>query len=397
MTVKFSPCLPFGNVAAPPSKSVAHRYLIAAFLSGGKCKIDNISFSEDIQATADCLEALGAKIERGNASITVMPGGTASDILNCRESGSTLRFLIPYALTTGREITFIGSKKLFERPLGVYEKTANENGFLFKKSENSLVVRGNLKNGEYSLPGNISSQFITGLLFALSTLSEDSVIKVIPPFESRSYVNITLSVLKQFGIFAKIDGNNIKIQGGGKYIPQNLVTESDYSNAAYLDLLNFSGGNVTVTGLDKTCQGDAVYKDYFKKLDNFCTLDISDCPDLGPALISAAAMQNGVVLTGTRRLAVKESDRGAAMAQELAKFGIKVNVEENKITVENATVKKPSAPLNSHNDHRIVMALAALLCKTGGEMCGTEAVKKSFPDYFDVLKSLGAKFTIQED
>lgn len=397
MKAEFTPCVLNGKITAPPSKSAAHRYLISAFLSGGECKIDNVTLSEDVKATINCLKVFGADVEYSNNSVLMKPGVAKGSLLDCNESGSTLRFLIPLALTFGKEFTFTGSEKLFSRPLDIYEKLARKNGFLFDKKKNFLTVKGKLKSGKYVIDGNISSQFVTGLIFALSTLDTQSVIKINPPFESRSYVNITLSVLRQFGITAEMNGNEIKIKGGEKYIVQNIYVEGDYSNAAYVEAFNASGGKITIDGLGKTEQGDAVYKDYFEKLNNFCRLDISDCPDLGPILISVAAVKNGAVLTGTKRLAVKESDRGCAMAEELAKFGISIKCFENEIHVEKSEIKPPSEILNSHNDHRIVMALCVLLCLTGGVIANAEAVCKSFPDYFDTIKSLGAKFTLKEE
>lgn len=397
MIAQFSPCVLRGEVKAPPSKSAAHRYLISAFLSGGECKIDNVVLSEDVKATINCLRVLGADIRYSENTAYVKPGSPGESLLNCSESGSTLRFLIPIALTLGKEFTFTGSKKLFERPLSVYENLAAENGFLFRREENFLTVKGTLKSGRYVVDGSISSQFVTGLLFALSTLENDSVIEITPPFESRSYVNITLSVMKQFGIAAKMNGNEIKIKGGEKYIPRSIYIEGDYSNAAYIDAFNCSGGSVSVSGLGKTNQGDAVYKDYFKMLDDFRELDISDCPDLGPVLISVATLKKGAVLKGTKRLAVKESDRGAAMAEELAKFGVFIKCSENEIRIEKSEIRPPDEILNSHNDHRIVMALCVLLSVTGGSISNAEAVNKSFPDYFDTIKSLGASVSFKED
>ena len=397
MIAEFMPCVPSGKVKAPPSKSAAHRYLISAFLSGGECRLDNIALSEDIKATIGCLEKLGVSAEYNGDSVIIKPSSPKKGVLNCNESGSTLRFLIPIALTKNEEITFTGSKKLFERPLNVYEEIARDNGFIFDKKDNILTVKGLLKSGRYLVKGDISSQFITGLIFGLSTLSGESIIEVIPPFESRSYVNITLSVIKRFGISAELSGNEIKIKGGEKYIPQNITVEGDYSNAAYIEALSFLGGDVSVSGLGTTEQGDAIYKSYFKKLKSYAELDITDCPDLGPVLIAVAAAESGARLTGTKRLAVKESDRGAAMAAELEKFGVTIKCLDNEIIIEKAELQKPEKTLSSHNDHRILMALAVLLCKTGGKISGAEAVRKSFPDYFDIIKSLGAKVGLKED
>lgn len=392
MIAEVKPSRLHGSIAAPPSKSAAHRYLIASFLSGEKCTVDNVVLSDDIKATLSCLESLGANVQIEGRKVTLTKEEPKGNILHCRESGSTLRFLIPFAMTLGQEITFKGSEKLFERPLDVYETIAKENGFYFEKGRGFLRVCGNLKSGNYRVRGDISSQFITGLLFTLPLLSGDSKIEIIPPFESRSYVNITLEVLHYYGVSAVMCGNTLFIKGGQKYRGANAVIEGDYSNAAYLAALD---ENVKVTGLSESAQGDSVYIDYYKRLKDFCTLDISDCPDLGPALLTVAALNHGVKLTGTARLSVKESDRAEAMKEELKKLGIDIEVSCNEILMKNSHIEKPLGTLSSHNDHRILMALIPILCRTGGKIEGAEAVSKSFPDYFDVIARLGADIDIK--
>ena len=195
MTVSFSPCSLHGRIDAPPSKSMAHRYLISAALSRHKCTLGGFDFSEDILATIDCLKALGADVQTDGKNITVDPDRfmkVDAPTLNCRESGSTLRFFIPLALCLGKDVTFCGSERLFERPLDVYEKLSLENGFVFNKTKNSLRLNGKLSGKSYSVRGDISSQFITGLIFALVYLGEDSEIEIIKPFESRSYIDLTI-------------------------------------------------------------------------------------------------------------------------------------------------------------------------------------------------------------
>lgn len=397
MIAHFEKSVLSGNIKAPPSKSVAHRYLISAFLSDGECSVENISLSEDIKATISCLKSLGADITVHDGTAIVRKNGFKSNVLDCNESGSTLRFLIPIALTMNREFIFKGSKKLFERPLGIYEDICKENGFLFEKSEGRLKVKGRLKSGEYEIRGDISSQFITGLIFALSVTEGDSVIKIIPPFESKSYVLVTLECLKKFGVDIELDGLNVRIKGGQKYSVRSITVEGDYSNAAYIDAFNESGSDIKTEGLSESVQGDRVYKEYFKKLDKFCTLDITDCPDLGPILFTVAALKQGAVFTGTRRLVIKESDRCGAMSEELAKLGICTEISDNEVTVKKSEIKPPSKILSSHNDHRILMALSVLLCLTGGDISGAEAVNKSFPEYFDKIKSLGARVKMEEE
>ena len=385
-----------GKINAPPSKSMAHRYLIGAALSGEKCVISGIDSSEDILATIDCLKSLGAEIHTENDTVTINPENFMKDVksdLYCRESGSTLRFFIPLALCTGQKITLHGAKRLFERPLDVYEKLCCENGFEFSKDENSVTVCGNLKCGEYAINGEISSQFITGLIFALVYLGENSVIRIIPPFESRSYINLTLSALKSFGADVEFsDEYTIVIRKTELHSFSGCV-EGDYSNAAFLDAFNYIGSDVKIGNLNPdSLQGDRIYKKYFEEIEKgIPTLDISDCPDLGPVLIALATLKNGAVLTGTDRLKIKESDRGQVMHEELMKLGGGLVFGENSITVPKLEHNETETVLDSHNDHRIVMALSLILSRYGGAIEDAEAVRKSYPSFFEDIKMLGAK------
>lgn len=398
MRACFKKCSLKGKVQAPPSKSMAHRYLILSYLSGEKCKVSNIAFSEDIKATLNCLKGLGASLEMSENEVLIQK--TDSDkipVLNCNESGSTLRFLIPIALTLDKEVTFTGTEKLFSRPLDIYEKLCSEKGFLFRKENDKLTVKGKLSGGSYTVRGDISSQFISGLLFALSLIPEESVINVLPPFESKSYVLMTAQSLNEFGIKVDVTDRNIRITGG-KYVKRDSLIEGDYSNAAYIEGFNLADGNcVEISGLSKSIQGDRVYKKLFEKLENFSEIDISDCPDLGPVLFVGAALKCGATFKGTKRLAAKESDRVSEMAEELKKFGIKVEWTENSATVEKGNIRHPDCDLSSHNDHRVLMALSILLSVTGGTITGAEAVKKSFPNYFEKIKQLGAEVKLTDD
>ena len=399
MRIRIEPGKARGTTAAPPSKSMAHRLLICAGFADGTSVIRGIDPSEDVLATSDCLRALGAQLRAEGADVTVAgcdPRKSNAGTLACRESGSTLRFMIPPALLSGAEIRFTGSEKLMSRPLSVYEDICRQRGFLFERGNDSLRVRGRLAAGTYEVPGDISSQFISGLMFALPLAEGDSAIRILPPVESRSYLDLTLQALRDFGIRAEWDGpETLRIPGGQAYRPREAAVEGDYSNAALLEILNDVGGEVTVTGLRAdSLQGDRVYRDYLALIRHGTPeLDVTDCPDLAPALIAAAAMKNGAKLTGTRRLRLKESDRGAAMAEEMAKFGVRLVNRENEIAVPGGEPHRPSEPLSSHNDHRIAMALAAVCVRTGGEIDGAEAVRKSFPDYWERLKKLGIRWT----
>ena len=384
-----------GIVSAPPSKSAAHRLLLCAGLCRGASVVRNVAYSEDILATMDVLRALGAKIYPDGDYVFLkgadMLHARCDEPVSCRESGSTLRFAIPLLLLSGNAFTLTGYGRLLQRPQSVYADICREQGLRFEQTESAISLAGPLRPGDFEIPGDISSQFISGLLFALPLLDADSTIRLLPPVESRSYIDMTLAALKAFGVTASwIDETTLCVPGNQAYQPWDIAIEGDWSNAAFFYALQTLGHDVAVTGLRAdSLQGDRVCLPYFEALKSGCPeLDISDCPDLGPVLMAAAAGLNGCVLTGTRRLAIKESDRGAAMARELRKFGVQCDVQDNTIRVHPG-LHAPTETLFGHNDHRIVMACAVLLTQTGGTITGAEAVKKSFPDFFDRLRGLG--------
>ena len=399
MNAKFKSCHLKGNIDAPPSKSMAHRYLIGAALSGEDCTLSGVDYSEDILATLDCLQALGAEVTVNDDTVTIHPKNfmkAHSPVLECRESGSTLRFLIPLTLCLGREVVFKGSTRLLERPLSVYEELCKENGFLFRKNENSVTVCGNFTSGTYQVKGDISSQFITGLLFALVYRNEDAKIEIIPPFESRSYVKLTLSALQSFGADVSFtDEYTLAVKPSELHGFSGRI-EGDYSNSAFLDSFNLLGSDVTVNNLrEDSLQGDRVYKEYFSGLDTGTPiLDISDCPDLGPILIALAALKNGATFIGTDRLKAKESDRGMAMHEELSKLSGGLVFGDNMIIVPKQELTYRGTVLSGHNDHRIVMAISVILSQIGGEISGVEAVRKSYPNFFNDIRTLGAEVNI---
>lgn len=416
MLVRIFPSKAHGTVSAPPSKSVAHRALICGALSQ-RSTISGLAWSEDISATCDCLRAMGAQIERISEDTVAIGGLTPAGIpdgavLPCRESGSTLRFLIPIAMISGKTVHFTGSPRLMERPLGIYEEISKIQGGLFVREGQQITVRGGLCAGDYEVVGNISSQFITGLMLALSLADGESRIRVTEPFESRSYTDITASVLREFGVSVRCEGNEFVIPGAAvsedakdtleevtatvrsRFADLAYTVEGDCSNAAFLEalaLLAEETSPLTVTGVPAdTCQGDRVYYEMLHEMaDGRKEFDVSDCPDLAPCLFAMAAYYGGAHFTGTARLAIKESDRGAAMAEELANFGAEVTVGANEVTVTCEALHGPTRILGGHNDHRIVMALALLCTVTGGAIEGAEAVAKSYPDFFRVIAGAG--------
>ena len=399
MRISITPSKAQGKIFAPPSKSMAHRMLIGAGLAEGESIIENVDLSEDIKATLGIIQGLGGtyRVEDRKVLVTGIGGKTAksNQSLDSKESGSTLRFFIPIVLAKGGAYKFTGATRLFERPLDIYEQMCKEQGIVFEKSQNGLSVEGQLQPKHYKIPGNISSQFITGPLYALPLLAEDSILEVLPPVESKAYISMTLEALRIFGIRVRQEDNTFYIAGNQTYQATNGTVEGDYSNAAFLDALNLIGGNVAVDGLlNDSLQGDKIYKEYFEKIESgYADLDISDCPDLGPILIGMAAVCHGARLTGTARLQIKESDRGRVMAEELAKFGVDVQVMDDEIVVRGGQLTTPKEILQSHNDHRIAMTLATVCTITGGTIEGAEAVRKSYPNYYEQIEKLGIQLT----
>ena len=366
--------------------------ICAALCNGETSIIRGITPSEDVLATIDCLRALGVEIEysqdeakvRGIDFAKAIPTGE----LNCRESGSTLRFMIPIALLSGRKVCFSGSGRLFDRPLSVYEDL----GFTFERDPNHLTAMGSLGIGEYKVPGDVSSQFISGLIFALSTLEADSRIDITNKIESKSYIDLTISAAGNFGIMAEwISDSTILVHGGRTAHGGDFTVEGDWSGAAFILALNHLGGNVEVNGLNEaSLQSDRACEGYFQMLDEgFCEINIEDCPDLGPILFTLAAAKHGARFIGTRRLKIKESDRAEVMRLELSKFGAELLTENNCVTVKKSPLHSPTEILCGHNDHRIVMSLAVLSTIYGGTIEGCEAVTKSYPEFFNDLAKLG--------
>lgn len=396
MKVKILPSKTSGEVSAPPSKSFAHRYLIGSVLSCGKCVIKNIADSDDISATLSCIEQLGGSVTKDGNIVTVIPTNEKqieNAVFDCKESGSTLRFFIPVVLATGaKNCTFSGSERLLARGIKEYEKLFENSDVKIKSDEKSIEVNGTLSAGNYEISGEVSSQYTTGMLFALSRLSGKSTLKITGNAESRAYVDMTIKVLKDFGAdITETEKNFFEINGKGRLSPGEFTVEGDWSNAAFLIALSRLVGTISVSGLNEnSVQGDRFCTAAFDALDGEnAEIDLKDCPDLAPILFSYAAYKNGGKFINTRRLRVKESDRANVMAEELKKFGANVKVYENSVEIEKTQLKPPIVPLCGHNDHRIVMALSVLAAVFGAEIDGAEAVNKSYPDFFRVIKKAG--------
>ena len=407
-----------GTITAPPSKSMAHRAVLCAALAASRSHIRNLEFSKDISATLSAAAQLCARVDTGAVDAVVEGLGHFVPLtapVDCCESGSTLRFLIPIASLTGQPVTFTGRGRLMERPQSVYETLYREQGLRFEQTAAGLTVEGMLKSGDYALAGNVSSQFISGLLFALPLLAGDSTLHLIPPVESRSYIDMTRAVQAAFGVQSRwLDQTTLAIPGGQQYHACDYTVEGDYSQAAFPAVLGAVCGGVTLTGLAaKTLQGDAVILDILRRCGAAFTccaegirfekaplhgvdIDLADCPDLGPVLMVLGLLCEGTtVIRNAERLRLKESDRIAAMEAELRAVGGIVESEGGTITVQGCAdrLHTPAAPLHGHNDHRVVMSLAVLALCTGLELTvdDAEAVRKSWPNFFEAIKPLGAE------
>ena len=389
-----------GTIKAKPSKSFAHRYLLASALAENESVISNIDFSDDIVATLNCIHAYG-KIHNRNfeKNIVEFSDKTVKNYeptFDCKESGTTLRLFLPIAISRYDKATFIGSERLIERGVSIYENIFKY--VTFGKGRYNIDTKGLLYPSHFELSGDISSQYISGLLYSLPLLDGDSDILITTRLESKNYVLMTLDVLKKYGIrietniYENTDNKNIffKIAGNQKYTAANFSIEGDYSNAAFIDAFNYFGNNINIENLfENSLQSDKIYKKYFDELDkDFAEIDISNCIDLGPILVTFAALKNGARITGTRRLKIKESDRGNAIAEELRKCNASIDILENEIIVHKIELTKPCEILNSHNDHRIAMSLSLLSTQFDIEIEGAECVKKSYPDYFEDLEKL---------
>ena len=415
MNLLFSPSHLHGTIQAVPSKSASHRAIICAGLANGTSRIDNIIFSKDIYATIECLKALGAKVicEENAVVVTGASQPSSSPTLPCCESGSTLRFLIPVAAVLGCNAEFIGEGRLPSRPITPYLDSLPAQGIAFDYHNTMpFSISGRLKSGIFTIPGNISSQFITGLMFALPLCSGDSEIIVTGEFESRPYVQMTADMLEKFGIHIDVNDNHINIKGSQTYSPANITVEGDFSQAAFFLVLGAIGtGPITVNGLDynHTSQGDRMIVDLLKqcgadvlvapssvtvspsakKLMPF-SADVRDIPDLVPIMAILAACCDGTSnIHHAQRLKLKESDRLQAVADLLHAIGGQAGAREDGLTIQGTAFR--SGTVFSMNDHRIAMAAAVASSVSSGDttLLQAEAVEKSYPGFYRDYQALG--------
>ena len=401
MDVQITPRRLSGVVTPPPSKSLAHRYVIAASLAAGTSSVKNVAFSEDIEATLRCMEALGASWETREDRLQIAGiGGERRPFgdlpqFDCGESGSTLRFLIPIALTVDQGGVFTGRGRLMERPQQPYFDLFDRRGISYALEGGALTVRGSLSPGEYRLRGDVSSQFFTGLLMALPLLEGPSVIISTTKLESASYTSMTMGVLARCGVHVRwspaLNGFGVE---PGVYGPFEETVEADWSQAAFWYAAISLGSNLRLRGLKgQSAQGDAAVVGHYKKLalTGEVKINLSDCPDLLPPLAVMAAVRRGTTrFTHAARLRLKESDRLATVARMLKALGGAVSEEEDGLTVYGVSTL-PGGVVDGANDHRIVMAaaIAATRCQGPVVIRGAEAVRKSYPNFWRDYENLG--------
>jgi len=421
MNVIIRPKLLKGTVVIPPSKSQSHRAIIAASLSRGKSIISNIAYSEDIVATIGAMEKLGAKFVKSDHELIVTGIKKVSinddNFVECNESGSTLRFIIPIFALAKEKVVFTGKRSLFRRPMTVYEDLFASKQLSFQKNDESIIISGGLTNGTYHIPGNISSQFISGMLFALPLTKGDSNIVIQGALESKQYVDMTIDILKEFQIKIVETNEGYFIPGNQSYRCKNITIEGDYSQLAFYGVLGAIGSSVYCKNIPfESKQPDqAVVKyisemggnvEYTKTGINFLEstthgidIDVSQCPDIAPILSVLGALSEGTTrIINASRLKMKESNRLLSTYETLVKLGVNVTMGEDYLIIE-GTKSFNGGVFDSYQDHRIVMSVAIASSRATSNVYirHAEAINKSYPDFFKDLEKLGAEITYVEE
>lgn len=409
-----------GTINVPSSKSLCHRAIIAACLANGKSVIRNVTYSNDILATIEGMKALGATINRYDEYLEIIGSNVKriNKVIDADESGSTLRFLIPIATTINEDVTFVGKNNLPNRPLDVYFDIFNEQGIKYEYQDKylPLTISGALHPGVYNVRGDVSSQFITGLLYALPLLNGESVINITTPLESKGYIDLTLDVLNKFGIIVEKSKNGYKIPGNQEYKPFDYIVEGDFSQAAFYLVADMLGSEVSLKQMKlNSLQGDKkilndimdfgglIYYDNellsCKRRENKrARINFSQSPDLGPILSVLAALSRGKSkFVDVKRLRIKECDRVSAMEEELTKLGANVESSYDKMKFVGVDALH-GAVVDAHKDHRIAMALAiaGTVCDGDVTILNAECVSKSYPNFFEDFASLGGRVRYEE-
>lgn len=421
MTVKLFPSTLNGEVSAPPSKSISHRAIIAASLSYGTSVISNVLFSDDINATIESMQELGVKFTKEANKLTIEGPKHlkySHNEVNCNESGSTLRFLIPIFSLTNEKVTFIGKESLIKRPQTIYEDIFSSDGNTLDISKSKIVVNGSVKARKYFIDGKVSSQFISGLMFSLPLLKEDSEIILTSPLESIGYIDLTIDVLESFGITIIRGDNGYLISGNQLYTPQRYEIDGDYSQSAFFLVGGLISESIKINNLNPdSLQGDKEIISYIRSMNGKLiytengfittnsdtegiTIDISQTPDLAPPVALLAALSEGTTkIVNASRLRIKESDRIKSIVKTLKKLGADIKEVEDSIIIKGIPMLEGGVTVDSFNDHRIAMMVSIASSRVKKEVILTQAnaVSKSYPTFYDDFKSLGGNYIILKD
>ncbi len=413
MIVDIYPSTISGSITPPPSKSILHRAIISACMSRGLCKIHNVIYSDDILATMDAFTSLGVRFINYESYVEVdarhLNLEHSKVEVDCKESGSTIRFLIPL-LSNDDFALFKGKSSLIKRPMDIYDEIFKRHGFTFYQDDNFIKTKGSLTPGNYVIKGDISSQFISGLMFKLPLLNADSTIEVVGNFESSEYVDITIDVLKAFGIKIIKDNNLFLIPGNQTYIANDYTVESDFSQLAFYAVLGIVNADLVIHQINHlSLQPDRRILNiisqmggrisYFddsilikKSKTHSSVIDVSQCPDIAPIIgLLAACSEGESKIVNAKRLTMKESDRLKTTYETLKSFGVKVVIEDDSLTI-NGSPYLSGNEFDSFNDHRIAMmiAIGATVANEKVTINNAESINKSYPNFYKDLQSLGA-------
>lgn len=414
MKVKVYPGFASGQISVPPSKSLLHRAIISACLAKGKSVVKNIVLSEDIKATIEAFKRLGIKIQKEENSLIIYGKGDLSfvgdETINCNESGSTIRFIIPI-FTNSKGIKITGKSSLLKRPLSIYEELFKKNNLTFERKTSNIFLKGELPHGVFEVAGNVSSQFISGLMFALPLKTNDSIIKIIGNLESKRYVDMTIFVLSKFGIEITQYEDSYYIKGNQKYKNTNYIVESDFSQLAFFAVAGTINGEIKINNVNlDSLQPDKeiiniirkmegkIHKDkgslIFSKTQTIgIDIDVSQSPDIAPILSILGGLSLGQTnILNAKRLRIKETDRLKATNDILKKLGVRSQIYQDSLIILGQKHFN-SNTFNSYNDHRMVMSLAIAALRANKPIIinRAEAINKSYPHFFEDLQSLGIK------
>jgi 3-phosphoshikimate 1-carboxyvinyltransferase len=414
MKVKVYPGFASGQISVPPSKSLLHRAIISACLAKGKSVVKNIVLSEDIKATIEAFKRLGIKIQKEENSLIIYGKGDLSfvgdETINCNESGSTIRFIIPI-FTNSKGIKITGKPSLLKRPLSIYEELFKKNSLTFERKTSSIFLKGELPHGVFEVAGNVSSQFISGLMFALPLKTNDSIIKIIGNLESKRYVDMTIFVLSKFGIKITQYEDSYYIKGNQKYNNTNYIVESDFSQLAFFAVAGTINGEIKINNVNlDSLQPDKEIINIIRKMEGKINkdkgslifsktqtigidIDVSQSPDIAPILSILGGLSLGQTnILNAKRLRIKETDRLKATNDILNKLGVRSQIYQDSLIILGQKHFN-SNTFNSYNDHRMVMSLAIAALRANKPIIinRAEAINKSYPHFFEDLQSLGIK------